>query len=63
MGAAYPSGKILMSLEVHRVQGRRSAPPHIEPKTMVLRAAGDRLQPREVEGDVLTCLRLDIQRA
>ena len=39
---------------------RRSASPH-RCKTAILRAAGRTPTPVEVEGDVLTCLRLDIQ--
>jgi len=38
---------------------RASAPPHIEP--LVLRALGPDSDRVEVEGDVLKCLRLDIQ--
>jgi hypothetical protein len=46
---------------VHRVEGPRASPPHIEPKTMVLRAArpdSDRIRWKAMP---LKCPRLDIQ--
>jgi hypothetical protein len=48
---------------VHRLECPRASPPHIEPKTMVMRAARPDSDRGGVEGNVLTCLRLDIQRA